>query len=145
MDKKAHSVLCAINETSKDGKAVIMEKDEFLSASPGLTGAELNEILKGFVVAGYINLRYQDGDEYCVIALPKGRLIAETEVKQPSKKEDKNSASASPTSLSSIVDTSDLSIGIDYKKLFKYVFLASLAGALPAVLIGVAIIIAVLK
>lgn len=118
MNKKALAVLAAINNTSKDGEAVIIEKDELICAIPHNLRSEegeINDILKDLTLTGLIKLKYQDGDTYCVTPLPKGKLIVESE-----KDED--------------LDTS-ITVKIDYKRIAKIAFLFSFLGSLLAGLI----------
>ena len=131
MEKHTLAVLTEINNQSKSGEYVILEKSDF-DAVADVSGKELSEIIKGLVNLGYIKLKYQDEDSYCVASLPKGVLVAESEAR--AKKFGKAAAEVDPTALN---------VTIDYKKIFKIGFSAALLGSLIPIAISTIVLIIV--
>ncbi|MDR3186284.1 MAG: hypothetical protein LBU04_05705 [Christensenellaceae bacterium] len=128
MNKHTLDVLIVMNEASKDGEAAIIESDEFLTAVPGLTQVELDDIVKELSLTECIRLRYHNGKDYCVIALPKGRLIVENDIR----------SKTNTPSLASF-DPNQITIKTDYKKIGRHAFIGGFLGAFIASAIGIAI------
>ncbi|MDR2266951.1 MAG: hypothetical protein LBE09_05145 [Christensenellaceae bacterium] len=119
MNKHTLGVLTAITNTSKDGEATVMDRDDFLSAVPGITDEELNEIIKELALTECIKLRYHSGQDYCVSSLPKGKLLAENDIRNKTANATKSAKTA-------------LTVNIDYSKIRKVAFGAGFFGALLA-------------
>jgi hypothetical protein len=138
MDNKSYAVLSAITTASKDGRAVILERDDLTSLAPEITAAELSEIIKELALAEYIKLKYQDGDTYCIMALPKAKVVMERELraKAPEKREiyalEPTEAEVTEEAVTAIANAA---AKFDYKTLVKIVFAAAFAGALLPALI----------
>ncbi|MDR0696686.1 MAG: hypothetical protein LBF68_03980 [Christensenellaceae bacterium] len=126
MNKRTLEVLSVISNISKDGESAVIESSDFFDAIPDLKANELDEIIKELAVTECITLRYHKDDDYCLTTLPKGKIIAENDlrIKKGSKKE---------------LHSSYLNVDIDYKRIGRISFGAGFLGAFIAgiILLGV--------
>lgn len=100
MDRICSAVLDKICELSAIGRYAIISEEEFFEALPDDADKNLEELKKAFrslISGGFIDLKYSDGNLFCVAPLkkyvqepetiePKAPVIAEA---QPQKKENK--------------------------------------------------------
>ena len=74
MDRICESTLDKIFSISSAGRYAIISKDEFLDSFPEgaeKSGGELARALRGLKSDGYIDVKYSDGEMYCVAPLKK--------------------------------------------------------------------------
>ncbi|MFA5449753.1 MAG: hypothetical protein WC292_04880 [Clostridia bacterium] len=113
MNKKTLAVLTYITDASKDGEAVILEKEELRNAvSPEASDGDITNIIKELTLTEMVNLKYQDEESYCLLPLAKGKLVAENEKTE-------------------ILSTS-FNLKVDYKRIARIAFFSAFFGALLA-------------
>lgn len=80
LDKRASQILFYLNDQCAEGEYKIFAITELLSQLSGRskTNVEgLAEDIKYLTEHGYINCKYQDETQYCLVPLNKGRLYTE--------------------------------------------------------------------
>lgn len=95
MDRICESTLDKIFSISSAGRYSIISKDEFLDSFPEgaeKSGGELSRALKGLKADGYIDVKYSDGEMYCVAPLKRyepSPAPIEVNCELPEEREDK--------------------------------------------------------
>ncbi len=127
LDKQSAAMLKLIVEASPDGESIVIEKKDFLqriSESIEIDEDALKEAGERLVIAGFINIIYQDEEVYGIASLAKGRVAAEKI--SSSKKADL------------VTFNTDFGIPINLKKVFEYAFMgAFIGGILAGVIFGI--------
>lgn len=80
LDKRTSAVLDKINTLCSDGSYKIVEADELLAALPASHASDaegLSQMLRYLSEHEYIDIKYAEGDVYCVCPLPGGRMYFE--------------------------------------------------------------------
>ena len=80
LDERASALLEKINTLCSDGSYKIVEADELLSALPSSLSSDaeaLSQTLRYLAEHDYINIKYAEGDVYCLCPLPGGRMYFE--------------------------------------------------------------------
>ena len=75
-DAKTEAVMAYINALTEDGTYQIIDAADVahdLSAA-GVDLDTLQQIVSFLAQREYVSVKYADGDEYCLTALPKGRI-----------------------------------------------------------------------
>ena len=74
MDRISIGILDKVCSLSSLGRYTVISEEEFLESFPEgaqKDGAELKKALKNLIAEGYVDLKYSDGELYCVSPLKK--------------------------------------------------------------------------
>lgn len=99
MDRICIGILDKICSLSSLGRYTVISEEEFLESFPEGTekdGAELKKALKILIAGGYVDLKYSDGELYCVSPLKKYEAPAEPEPLPPAEAPPETIAPAGP-------------------------------------------------
>lgn len=84
MDRVSNAILEKISSLASIGRYVIIAEDEFFECFPDgceKSGTELKKALKNLINAEYIDMKYSNGNMYCVA--PVKRYVPELTVTEP--------------------------------------------------------------
>ena len=120
MDDKTLAVLKYIlSNKDNSGGYIVVESNDLIQSLPidlTLSKSEVERIIKRLSYLKFINLEYNDGENFCLLVTDKAKVYSE-EVKTQKQQE------------------------INYKKLFIYSFLGGVIGALINAIISLFIIV----
>ncbi len=82
LDERTSVLLNIINKICSSGSYSVVTSDELILKFPEKFGAD-SDLIRQMIInlsqKGYVSLRYDRDDEYCIAPTPKGRLFTETE------------------------------------------------------------------
>ena len=82
LDERSKILLKKVNERCTEGSFNVIDKTELLSVYPKRFKADetvLEQSLKNLSAYGYVLLKYEDENVYCLAPTPKGRAFYEDE------------------------------------------------------------------
>lgn len=85
LDKQTASFLKVITKLCGDGGYKVIEIEDLLDALPtrfAFDQASINNCIDYLHERSFIDVKYKEGDIYCLATLPKARLYFENEVEQ---------------------------------------------------------------
>ena len=76
LDEKTAAVMAYVNLVTEDGGYQVIDADDVVRDLSGRVDREsLRQIVAFLSQREYVSVKYADGDEYCLTALPKGRSV----------------------------------------------------------------------